>query len=299
MYATSIRYLNDREEFNHGIGIAEQILQDITNGLGDDDSLKEFLPEILKGFFEDGVLSPKKLNIFTASFTVNGDQLSQWRGYSNGSSGVSLGFDLRSFRPAPDLGTMVQFAPCVYQDGAKFELMREAISGFVDAAQALSKRVIDKDQVRASIEETMRSHPEMSFVEAARLSQEMLASQIVREINEAASGMAADLLRLAGLLKHHSFEEEKEWRFVLPVTLSRLPTQNPIKYRHRTNTLIPYQEFPLSAQHGDNIVLPLTDVILGPGSEETTAIDAARAFLESEGVRNVDLRYSEIPYRPW
>jgi hypothetical protein len=201
VYATSIRYLNDLEEFNHSISIARRILDDILNKFENDEPLKFSLPQIINGFFENGVLSPKKLNLFTASFTVNGDQLSQWRGYSKDSSGVSLGFDLRSFRPAPNSGTMVMFAPCVYNNGVKSELMHQAISGFVDACLTLSKRVVDKESIQTSINEIMYSQPGIDLVEAANLSQAKLLAQIYPEIKEAAAGLATNLLRLAGLLE--------------------------------------------------------------------------------------------------
>jgi hypothetical protein len=44
--------------------------------------------------------------------------------------------------------------------------------------------------------------------------------------------------------------------------------------------------------------MPLTDVIIGPGSEIETTIDAVRGFLESEGIKNVIPRQSQIPYKP-
>ena len=299
IYATNIRYLNDREEFNHAIGIAKEMLDEITTKYGDNEPIKTFLPEILAGFFETGALSPQNTNIYTASFSLKEDQLSQWRGYSNGSCGVSLGFDLRAFRPPEEAGTLAIFAPCIYEDQPKSDLVRRAISDFADRSSALNSKINDHAATLRSVNEIRKSRPNLTFKEAAEEQFSILSKYHLSELKDAATAMAGRFLRLAALLKHSAFEEEQEWRFALPIPTNRPPVQNPIKYRSRANTLVPYIEFPLRGKFGDFDGLPLTDIIIGPGAEFETAIDAARGFLVSEGILNVLPRRSRIPYRPW
>jgi hypothetical protein len=300
IYATHIRHLNDRAEFHHGIGIAKEMLEGVVaQHVGDDDLLKTYLPEIVLGLFQDGgVLSHQKLNVFTASFTLLEDRLSQWRSYSKGSSGVSLGFDLRAFRPPEDSGTLATFAPCVYDDYAKRDLIQQTISEFAENALALSQSVTDPAVIMKSLLELQRTNPGLIYEEAEKKYLVIQQKQIQKQLDEAQTLIAGKILRLAALLKHSAFDEEHEWRFALPTLTNRPPTQDTIRFRSRHNTLVPYIPFRIFGMLGEAEVLPLTDVIIGPGADFDIAIDAARTFLESEGIKNVEPRRSNIPYNP-
>jgi Protein of unknown function (DUF2971) len=299
IYATHIRYLNDRKEFYHALDIAKEMLDEFIKGYPSEAELGELIPGILSGLFvEDGALSSKNLNVFTTSFTLLEDRLSQWRGYSKGSCGVSLGFDLRAFRPPEDTDTLATFARCVYEEAEKRDLIRQTISVFADRATALSRDANDSDALETSINEIMKSHHGMTYDEATNEHCSILSGRLRTELLTAKSAMACRLLRLMPLLKHSAFDEEQEWRFVVPVFTDIPTTQSQIKYRSRNNTLVPYIEYPLYGKIGDAEVLPLTDVIIGPGSEIETTIDAVRGFLESEGIKNVIPRQSQIPYKP-
>ena len=294
IYATHIGYLNDRKELYHALDVVKEMLDDFIKSYPSDAELGQLIPGILSGLFVDnGVLSQNSLNVFTTSFTLLEDRLSQWRGYSKGSSGVSLGFDLRAFRPPEDTGTLATFAPCVYDDVAKRDLIRQTISVFADRATVLSS----EEFITSIIDEIMQSHPGLTYDEATNERCSILHERLYRELEDAKIAMACRLLRLMPLLKHSAFEEEQEWRGVYPFFTDIPSTQNQIKYRSRNNTLVPYIELRLTGKIGESEILPLTDVIIGPGSEFGT-IDAVRGFLESEGIKNVIPRQSPIPYRP-
>ena len=111
IFATDIRFLNDSSEFIHARSITEQVIDDAPEKDENGWPLQKNLRQIISLIFEQGALSPDSLEIYTASFSAAEDQLSQWRGYSRGSSGMSLGLDLRSLRPSPGVGTLVTFAP--------------------------------------------------------------------------------------------------------------------------------------------------------------------------------------------
>lgn len=103
------------------------------------------------------------------------------------------------------------------------------------------------------------------------------------------------LLRMAALSKDESFHEEREWRLVLPISTEKTTFENPPRFRVANTTLIPYIAYPFSPD--STAALPLTDLILGPGSHPS-ARPAAHAFLKSCGVP-VEPRESKVPYRPW
>ncbi|MGH9697789.1 MAG: hypothetical protein ACRD5Z_26855, partial [Bryobacteraceae bacterium] len=62
--------------------------------------------------FRYGALHPDRLQVFVASFTEEENKLSQWRGYSYGSGGISLAFRLDGAR------TLTRFAVSVTQFGS-------------------------------------------------------------------------------------------------------------------------------------------------------------------------------------
>jgi hypothetical protein len=114
-----------------------------------------------------------------------------------------------------------------------------------------------------------------------------------KAIERSGAFLAMDLLRLGALQKHSSFEEEQEWRLVLPMKVGAVPKVHPRRFRPGTTTLIPYMEFDL-AEGGRPF--PLTHVTLGPGSEPQTAIEATRSFLASEGF-SITPKISKAPFR--
>jgi hypothetical protein len=116
--------------------------------------------------------------------------------------------------------------------------------------------------------------------------------------------VAPRAVRLAGLLKHRAFRHEREWRLVLPISPNKDKTNliHPIRFRSTNSSPIPYIEFPLgvitmpqSTGAPPTPVLPINDVLLGPG----TSVDAKNevlAFLESKSVK-IHPRRSNVPYR--
>ena len=287
MWATDLRFLNDREEFVHTRNIANKIVA-ATPELDANGFLnREFLAKAVTLAFDSGPLANSQ--VFVASFSAAEDQLGQWRGYSYGSSGVSLAFDLKVFRPPASIGTLVSFAPCVYDPVQKEQLVLHALHHF---------------------KEEVGGYREKAFKAACDLNPEKLTSkdkeQVVKEFLEANPSKKApienfqaavlntriDCLRIAALLKDSSFVEESEWRLVLPTLMDRTtPMNNPPRFRVGKTTLIPYIAHPFSATGP----LPLVDIILGPGSDENSVF-AAERFLKSHDL-NLKPRLSKVPYR--
>ncbi|NOH02762.1 MAG: hypothetical protein HND47_12760 [Chloroflexi bacterium] len=87
IWTTKIHYLNDKSELELAFEyIRDEINHQINNGITNPpvENLRCML----------GALdSISKFNVSVASFTTQGDQLSQWRGYSEIGNGYSLGFD--------------------------------------------------------------------------------------------------------------------------------------------------------------------------------------------------------------
>ena len=233
----------------------------------------------------------RSMQVFVASFSAVEDQLSQWRGYSYGSSGVSIGFQLGALRPPAGTDTMVTFAPCIYAIEKKQALVRRAFSHFLDEGQVLWS---ENDKMAAQFVGAQVAGEATGTVEEFA-GKYLTSINFAERITAAVSMTAVELLRIAALLKNESFSEEQEWRLVLPVLADQQKLLNPLRFRAKSSTLVPYIAHPISPDPA--LSLPLVDLILGPGSHPN-ATHAATDLLKSRGI-NVIPRLSSVPYQPW
>ncbi len=95
IWATEYRFLNDREEFLHAKELAQKLAEEEPEYTGQAFPAREMLQKAVNVVFNTGYLHEERLRIMVASFSEEGDQLSQWRGYADDSRGVSIGLDLR------------------------------------------------------------------------------------------------------------------------------------------------------------------------------------------------------------
>lgn len=298
IYATNVRYLNDKEEFDHALVLAKQLLFEM---LPPEDADPPLVRQLVSGTFEEifsqGPLCPTNLSLFTASFTLHGDQLSQWRGYSRGSAGVSLGFDLSSVRRYTAPETPVTFAPCVYPDDDKERLLRRLVTFYLEPVLKLAMETADIPTVLRSLDEMAKTRPDQSREQIKKVYFDQVEERRKKELPQAVGEISLRLLHLMALVKHSAFEEEQEWRFVFPV-FANMPNPPQLKFRSRSSTLVPYMEFPLLGGETKD-ESKLKEIILGPGSEDALSTAAARAFLDSVGLKDVIVSRSRVPYRPW
>jgi hypothetical protein len=295
IYATDIRYLNDREEFVHAQAFVDQVVGELDEVDENRWHARQAAKGFTEGLYSRGVLSPTYLQIFVASFSTAEDQLSQWRAYSRGSTGVSLGFDLRNLLLDIPTSTLSVFAQCIYDDHKKRELIAHSIKKFAKDTSDIWKQIGDQNLQSQLLQKLKLANPNWSETRAI---EELRTSQkewIDTEIEKIGALLAVDLLTLGGLLKHSSFKEEQEWRLVLPMKVDSAPKVHSRCFRTNATTLIPYVEFDL-AKAGDP--LPLTSLILGPGSEPEISIEAARSFLAAKNLKIIP-RTSKTPFRPW
>lgn len=300
IYATDVRFLNDAEEFIHARKVAEDLIEK-TPELGNYNfPLSDSLKWLVNIIFESDFMNPDRAHIFVASFTDSEDDLSQWRGYSHDSFGVSIAFDLRMYRPPIESDSAVVFAPCIYEDDIKQNLIQCALRHFINVSETWwtdSARIFLKQHISDRTKPNINQIEE--FTNATFDSQEFQA-QLLKGLIEARKRVH----RLCGLLKHRSFHHEREWRFVLPISPNRDMANliHPLRFRSTSTSLVPYLEFPLGLgskpQSPDALptpLLPVNDILLGPGASDD-AKNAAQDFLKSKSI-NIIPRRSGVPYR--
>jgi hypothetical protein len=288
IWATDYRFLNDREEFRHCRKLAMDLAALEPEFVGQKFPAREFLVKALNAAFNTGVLREDRLRLMVASFSEQGDQLSQWRGYSGSSTGVSIGLDLRGLRPPAGVHTMVVFAPCVYRDEEKTSLLKAIFALYYETIQSYWDDVISQAQEKTSEPVGLTPEDLQGIILA---NQGPLSQFVVRAQNH----LQADLLRIGSLMKDESFSEEKEWRLALPSEIITMPTQHPIEFRAVRNALVPYVAYPLLAKNQEGPIL-CNDLILGPGSHPHAEVGVNLLF-QTQFI-TTRARPSKIPYQP-
>lgn len=286
IWATEYRFLNDREEFLHARDLAQMLVGDEPEYVGEKFPAREHVQKAVDIAFNTGYLHQERLRVTVASFSEQADQLSQWRGYANDSRGVSIGLDLSNLRPPSNIGTAVTFAPCLYNQLEKCALLKAVFAHYRRGLQ----------EWWDSMANIARNERRKGAVADPQFGQRLVSehrSELNSVLHRGNSTLQFDLLRAAPLLKNESFAEEKEWRLVLP--LRQLPNIHPLEFRYTRDALVPYIAYPLN-NPGEAGPIRCKDLILGPGSHPSGEI-GVNLFLQKEKIQ-VLARRSQIPYRP-
>lgn len=251
IWATDVRYFSDASELTY-------LMQALHRGI--DERTEHNQSEILRQFhrwLSDRL--PQGNMVFAASFSVQGNLLSQWRAYCQPGKGVSLGFRPTAIERAAAEQTF-SLGKCLYDQKEQGEL----VSRVLDAVQSLGEDVgMDSNR-----------HPTQSFF------------GVFERIENSP-------LRIGAVFKHPAFSEEVEWRAVSPVFTSYVNAG--IRWREGLSMLVPYIHFRLAASAA---TIPLSDVFVGPTPHFNSAMDSISRYLSSHhispGVFNCG-----IPYRTW
>jgi Protein of unknown function (DUF2971). len=255
IWASDIRYMNDSAELRHTVGlVAAEVRERINSGHAAPGPLSLFVDWVTHRITNGCML-------FGASFRSQGNLLSQWRGYSTPGKGVSLGFSPEYIlRCAKRQRFMI--GRCIYEPSRQ---------------QALIRRMVDAvEQLTAGLEYEKYPPKERNNLYLS-----------------AFSTMETDLLRIAAILKHPSFHEEKEWRIVSPVVANT--AESPVLFREGHAMLVPYIEFNLSM---DDKPLIMDHLYLGPTANINISMHSLKMFLEQNGIvpqRGID--FCQIPFR--
>jgi hypothetical protein len=254
LWASDIWFLNDQKEFKVALDIAETILDEYRHAastrfhLG----LYEALLESLRNVHQS--------RVYVASFSEDGDLLSQWRGYSPRASGYSIGFLSRRLIDAGQLEPNFFLVPCVYDDDKQRELMVSLLQDVIAGA--------DEDY----------RHDSEDRVGTYRKAFQLFGS----------------LIAIMGpTFKDQSFEEEQEWR---AVSMPSAVDASILRFRAGRYHLIPYCEFAL--EH-PSVHLEVSEVVVGPTPDGELALRAAQLVLAAYRVKYENVVNSTIPYRHW
>jgi hypothetical protein len=198
---------------------------------------------------------------YLASFSADGDVLSQWRAYADNGRGFALGFDALTFE-----GVRNQFPK---GDGTKENSL--GMSGVIYDTTAQRNLISDL------VEELIEANGEESKLQEA-------------------TGL---MNWFACVFKASGFREEKEWRIMykplVPLAIPRggfkaFGALEPVHFRRTKFGIIPYFKMPL-----DMTKNPLLEIIKGPMNPAIAGV--IEMFALSQGFQGVRVRKSAIELR--
>jgi hypothetical protein len=297
IWATHIRYFNDQSEFQNAFDrqYSDAFVSSFVPGA--DESLKVGIRDIM-------ISVRSKWENFLTAFTDDesahiedssaaGDRLSQWRSYSRGSGGYSLGFDHDGLLGSWD-GCALRRANgalwiqrCIYRAAQKIEEAKSI------GSEGLKRLLSMKENLTS---EFLREHKRNPDEQECATIQEKC-------ISKGAAATSAAYPIHAARFKHEAFWEECEWRFVFHVLHDGLieanrtsPDRPILNFRAGLFGVTPYIEYPLSLATDKN---PLRRIVVGPCPHPDEAVKAVEMLLAANGIRGVEVAKSNIPYRNW
>jgi hypothetical protein len=251
---TAAAYLNDKREILHGLEVVRGVLGELQSG-------ESFT--VIRETYESTLKQTEPLaatDFYVCAFSGSADVKSQWVDYAARGYGYAIGFErdsLVSLVPTP-----IPF-PVFYDSEMQKDLVRHVL---MQLTERITARLRPESDQTVPVEERLQ--------------------------------IAADLARAFTIythilipgLKHSGFSEELEFRWVLPVGVSKA-VPPPICFRERKGMVVPYVEVrPPDGEH-----LPIREVVLGPMLDLKRAEHSVGKLLDSKGHRDVHIRQSEIP----
>lgn len=224
IWQTNAAYLNDHAELTYPVGLARSVLAE-RESRADADHLRECYSlasgvlEIHRGF---------KL-WYVASFSRQGNLLSQWRAYCPG-GGFSVGFNGPPLVQILRSSGADRFGPVEYDEGAQRQRLDQTIQRYENFLSSAPSRFPQVD-LRKIVEKTATA---LAFK------------------------LSADLI----FFKLPAFKEEAEWRLA-----TRVISEEGLRFRDRQGLLTPYVETSLLGAEGklplaEVFVGPLGDTAL-------------------------------------
>jgi hypothetical protein len=267
LWASSLRYLNDTEEFQYGARLAFDTLRSL---LVENEYTRALMLRVIKSLLIN--FTPD--DAFSVSFSTEEDDLSQWRAYSSGGPSFSVGFDPHSLE--------------LHAAGYGFQL---------------HKVIYDKDLIAADVtKELQHEAQEINDLLGADVDQtpEDFATRHGGQL-------IGRVLLLAPRYKHPKFEAENEWRLIRWMPVLFQPPRLWRRYRLSGSLVVPYIAMPLHSlprqrlvyEDGNNVQSPMRAVTVGPSPHMDHLKYAVEDMVSRNGLALIDVRQSSIPFRNW
>jgi hypothetical protein len=287
IWASSIRHLNDASEFVHTLGLAEL---SSSNVLANPEyhALDRYLIETLR--FSHEVLPDTSR--YVASFSKEGDLLSQWRGYCRAGAGYSIGFSVEALKYAAEQNVTKTDSPspwrllrCEYDQTTQMKMLQGLLRETHDAFDNL-----DADDRKLYAQHMASNKAELVVPWDAEFGQ---GAEYPTWITERAKAYMTSVNEVAPAFKASAFHEEREWRVVSPLAYGGFTDE---EYRAGKYCPIPYTKFNLPNVDGRLLV---DKIIIGPTDNPDLSLATVKRVCERHHVDVSSWEISDVPFRHW
>lgn len=253
LWLTNSRYSNDEHEMDHGYEIARKVIDRKRQGSGGG-ARQAYLDKVAAL-----VNIPPPRGVYICCFCEEDNLLSQWRGYGDSGTGVSIAFNPGGFAsysgpdmPPERLG-LTRLWKVFYNDDIQEDIVEKALDMIPDL------NVDDSDEVHAR--------------------------------------KAADAIHFfIPTFKNKDFKEEKERRLIFTPAPGCIVEPS---YRVARGMLVPYYSLKALGKelYGSENRLPVTGVTLGPSVRQALNVDSVKMLLARCGYKGVSVCASATPFR--
>ncbi|WP_411728244.1 DUF2971 domain-containing protein [Methyloglobulus sp.] len=253
--------LNDETETRWGYSAFEEAATRLIKRIDIPDSI----PEISIDFCDsvDGILSGSQLIVhpFVSCFSLNGDNLGQWRTYADDGRGFAIGFRASMLKQLP-----VTMLSVEYDRG-------EQVKEMMAALLAIHAR-------KNSEEENERGE----FFEDCVLTATYFAGLKHSAFQEEKEIRCVHAVNVK--------MEEEIMHFVDAPNVCEDWKSQPVKFQVQDNHLCAYMDLPFWHPNGQH---PVSEIFLGPKNHSVAA--NVLLYLGGLGYSNVGIKRSKVPYR--
>jgi hypothetical protein len=251
LWASDLRYMNDLSELKYANNL---INKEIDKSVGSD-----FLTAALIDYSPGRILD--LFAVYACCFCEDGDQLSQWRAYTEKGTGFALGFNRKLIKQNSSDGPVLD--KVIYEPEDQINSINPTIEEYVKDLQAYMS-----------------------------ISSKLNEQQRLRQFSDIGHKLFSANIRNFFFFKNPVFREENEWRIVQPRFVSD-PTD--VCFREMRGTIIPYIKIPLlKPDYSEQ--LPLEKIIQGPLADPKLGLESLGKLLKTYKYR-VEIEASKIPIR--
>lgn len=249
VWGSKIQYLNDDKEFYEYISF---LVRTAVDYLTIDNVSQKF-----SDAFTDRVERIRFASVYVASFSAEGDKLSQWRGYCP-DGGYALGFDRELLKKEFE-SRGLRFEKAVYN-------------------------LPEKDSVIKFVREVFEKYRGLGLGDATEDRLDEFFSDAMRKI-----------VHDAPMFKHHGFKEEAEWRIFSELTPADDGQIDVVNIRGALRPIYKFK-LPQTTLSDGRVDIGLRNIRVGPGVDAELRLDALRILLQRKGVAYEHITKSLIPY---
>jgi hypothetical protein len=268
IWFTERRHLNDPVEIRYGLDVGHELFEIAAKnrgkGIPNDAALH------LKGEHDFGLAT---YGFWIASFSLDDNDLVQWRNYADEGRGVCLGFSTQAF----DMPELARLVP------SELNSLRFAVNYDKDA---LCRRVQPQIDLALDVLEKANLTARESYDEpyGSALLYERDCFQILN------NGFYANSL----LHKHPAYRHEQEYRLLISGFRDAICRCEYHSVRERNGEIVSYLDLPIPRWKKEQV---LTQIRLGPAAPDKLE-DQIRTALMTLGIPAPKIDASGIPFRP-